>query len=239
MIVPILSRRVFAPWTGHGKHEKTPKTRTTRKPAGCSNRRSAFACWSRNDYLSAVHASLCVRGLTRQTVLPVIRGPRTDSCCLCSPWPRPASSVFVRGLLIPSDVSGSPWPCYMIARRPWPGNHRGPNDCYEGAPMTKRPVRTATVALIMTMAASGLAVAQVKTTAGLVQGKTTADGRYACFSGSRTPRRRSASSGGKSRSRRRRGRACATRRNSGRSACRRHSSATSSSRSRRAKTAST
>ncbi len=49
--------------------------------------------------------------------------------------------------------------------------------------MTTRSMRTATIALLTSIAAGGSAVAQVKTTAGLVQGKTTADGKVRVFLG--------------------------------------------------------
>ena len=44
-------------------------------------------------------------------------------------------------------------------------------------------MRMATIALVTSIAAAGSAVAQVKTTAGLVQGKTTADGKVRVFLG--------------------------------------------------------
>ena len=49
--------------------------------------------------------------------------------------------------------------------------------------MTTRSMRTATIVLLTSMAAGGSAVAQVKTNAGLVQGKTTADGKVRVFLG--------------------------------------------------------
>ena len=47
--------------------------------------------------------------------------------------------------------------------------------------MTTRSMRTATIALLTSIAAGGSAAAQVKTNAGLVQGKTTADGEVRVF----------------------------------------------------------
>ena len=49
--------------------------------------------------------------------------------------------------------------------------------------MTTRSMRMATIALVTSIAAAGSAVAQVKTTGGLVQGKTTADGQVRVFQG--------------------------------------------------------
>ena len=49
--------------------------------------------------------------------------------------------------------------------------------------MNRQPVRTATVALLTSIAMSGVAAAQVKTTGGLLKGTTGADGRIRVFKG--------------------------------------------------------
>jgi para-nitrobenzyl esterase len=49
--------------------------------------------------------------------------------------------------------------------------------------MTKKSVRMATLALVTSIAMTGSAMAQVKTTGGLVQGKTSADGKVRSFLG--------------------------------------------------------
>src|SRR6187397_295223 len=70
--------------------------------------------------------------------------------------------------------------CYMMTD---PKQVYGPNLLRTVMTTRTRSMRTATIALLTSMAAGGSAVAQVKTAAGLVQGKTTADGKVRVFLG--------------------------------------------------------